>query len=829
MKKILLLFVALATTMSVCADEWQQPTYNGSYQPLSTEDTVYIFNTEAKLFLTEGNDWGTHATVGPAGIRFAVKKYVADNSEWDGYTYNIFCESAEKSGWYKMFITTGGNVYVDNTNQEDNTWGFIDLGDNIYNITGGTLNPTWHDYMLGRYTGYVNTRDNIASGTGVILDEPGIDNYEPGTFQITWAFVSQADYASYIIKVETYEAAIELGKKIADAEAMGVTGLDDEKAVFANTGSTKEQIINASNSLEKKVLAYYENTVTPENPVIILKDDCSNPSTWVNEAAAGTFNTNDWIDTTWDGYTAPYLNIWDGKLRGTIYQERKDLPNGIYVVSISALAQKVDGAVFANENQKAVPADNTGHRYKITTEVTDGNLKFGYVQETVGENWVTLDDAEVNYYGSGVEAYRFWLNGLLESAPSFDEAIVMDSLVVEYNKVLASVNTVETKEQILGIIPAYEKILNDINLNITAYETLVSTRIAADELAANAYINAYYADALNDFTTETIEPVLENHKLNTNAVSAITAQLQSIMDDAQRYIWDYETLINELPKAADIYGQYKDLCSAQHAADYEKWIKDYEKIDFATYTKDDLKALLDELYAIEFNLQIPAEPASDTNPIDYTTKIKYPTFDDGANGWINDGWSTCGSNDWTSFADGEVIDTQYLNLWNASAARVYQTLTNLPAGAYILQISAFADADGFEVYANDYKMKVVAGQNEEGAGHIFNSIGETESLEGSIWYGNIYRIAVVLSEDGDLEIGARSVSESAVWAMIDNIKLTYYGTESAIITGVENITASDAKGVSAIYTLSGTRTNTLQRGINIVKMTDGTVRKVMVR
>jgi hypothetical protein len=100
--------------------------------------------------------------------------------------------------------------------------------------------------------------------------------------------------------------------------------------------------------LEAKVLAYYENTVTPENPVIILKDDCSNPSTWVNGAGAGTFNTNDWIDTTWDGYTAPYLNIWDGKLSGAIYQERKDLPNGIYVVSISALAQKVEGAVYAN-------------------------------------------------------------------------------------------------------------------------------------------------------------------------------------------------------------------------------------------------------------------------------------------------------------------------------------------------------------------------------------------------------------------------------------------------------------------------------------------------
>jgi hypothetical protein len=59
-----------------------------------------------------------------------------------------------------------------------------------------------------------------------------------GTFRTSWAFVSQADYATYKEAVETYEKALMLGEKIAEAEAMGVTGLTEEKTVFANTSST---------------------------------------------------------------------------------------------------------------------------------------------------------------------------------------------------------------------------------------------------------------------------------------------------------------------------------------------------------------------------------------------------------------------------------------------------------------------------------------------------------------------------------------------------------------------------------------------------------------
>ncbi len=833
MRKLLLLFAVFITSMVSLADEWVKPVYSGSFQPLTVGETMYMFNIESELFLTEGNDWGTHATVGDEGLRFMVSQ--STETDWDNKTYFINVESVVKDGWYKMFITDGGNVYVDNSSQEDNMWEFNELGDNKYQIKGAAANPVWKssgelkDFLLGYYTDYVNTRDNIKSGTGVIYDEASLDVYDEGTFLTTWAFVSESDYATYHLQMETYAAAMALGRQISDAETMGVTGLDDEKAVYANTSSTKEDLETACESVEKKVLAYYEIVVTPDNPVNILIDDCSSVDGWVNAAGAATFNTNDWVGDDWEGFTSPYINIWDGNLNGSIYREQTGLPNGIYVVTISSLSQSVAGAVYANENQKTVPADNCGHQYKITTEVTNGNLQFGYKQETAGTNWVTIDEVSVDYYGQGTEAYRYWLNGLLESAPSFDDAIVMESLVTEYNNVLASVNTAQTKEEILAIIPAYESILNTITLNMAAYNKLISTSHAADDLSNSEYVNDYYAGKINDFGILYVDPVLEEHVLNTDEVYVVVNELQALIDEAQNYAWDYETLLNEVTKAASIYEEYKDQCSEQHSKDYTTWVAKYNATDFSTFTDEQLKSLLEELYAVEFNLQVPADPASDDNPVDYTSKIQYPSFDGGGTGWINDNWSTCGLNDWNSWVDGEVFDQLYLNLWDAGNQRVYQALTGLPAGAYILQISAYADYAGLQVYANDDYMDVTIGQNENGAANVFSNIADPEPIVGSIWRGNIYRIATVVGEEGTLEIGVRNIRGEEMWAMVDKVSLTYYGAESAIVTGINVAEKHDSSIVSAIFTTFGTRVNTLQKGINILKMKDGTVKKVLVK
>ena len=51
-----------------------------------------------------------------------------------------------------------------------------------------------------------------------------------------------------------------------------------------------------------------------------------------------------------------------------------------------------------------------------------------------------------------------------------------------------------------------------------------------------------------------------------------------------------------------------------------------------------------------------------------------------------------------------------------------------------------------------------------------------------------------------------------------------------VASGIENIeNRPSASAVNGIYTINGMKINTLQKGINIIKMSDGTTRKVVIK
>lgn len=813
MKKSLILAAFLAATSA--SAQWTAPEYAGPTAPLSVGDTVYIYNKEAKQFLTEGNDWGTHLSVGNEGLKCWVNEYALDGQEWDGATYTIGCYSETKKGNFLMFFEANGHMYVDgSTEKTDLLFSFVDKGDNAYQIVGGAGNPTYNasgdmaGYLVGRYTNYVNSRDGIATGTGVMYDYP---DYPEGEFQTMWTFVKQADYADYAEKVAVYNCAVAFGEKLSAAEALGVTGLEEEKAVYNNLNSTVADFEAAAVTLEKKILAYYEVTVNPENPVIINQDECNAVSGWDNSIGATTWNTQTWIGDGWTGFEGTTLNVWGASMNGAVSKSFTDLPKGIYVVSVAVFSEKMDAYAFANENKKSIAAGAAGKTYEVTTEVNDGTLTCGVGMDGTGENWLAIDNASVKYYGAGVEAYRYWLNGLLESAPSFDDARVQNSLVSEYADVLASVNTATTKEEILAIIPAYEEVLNRINLNIDAYSNLKNAIDAADKYVINA--NEYYSNQINDYISETATAAYEDHEMGTEEVNAIVSALEALENEAQEYLWKKETLDTQTEALKTLYEEYSATCKPADADAAAELIKKIEEMDFCQKSCADVVALIEEVYAAQFNLQVPAEEATDENPVDYTAKISYPSYDSNADGWTNDGWSTCGNNTgWYGFAtvEGALGDQNYLNLWTASAVcSVSQTLTGLPNGTYVVKVGAYADASGFEVFANDDALPV--------------NVGQTGNGERGEWYEIVTEVT-----DGTLTIGARNTEAKENWCMIDNWSLLYCGTHSEKVpTDITSVNGASAS--TAIYSLSGVRTASFVKGVNIVKMADGSVRKIMIK
>ena len=861
MKKTLLLGLALSAAIATFADEWQKPVYSGKYQPLTTEETVYIYNPEAQMFLTEGNDYGTHASVGDTGLQFKVLQYVSteEGAVWDGETYTIEAYSIKNDSWGNVFIDSNlRDVYVDRRTQADYFFQFVNLGSNLYQIKASKECPNYDEteysgYMVGRYTEYIDTQNgSIATGTGVIFADEDVE-----IFQTSWTFVSATDYEAYIAEVERYEAAMKLGAAILQAEELSKTDIDiaSEKNTYANTSSTKEDLDAATESVNKKILKYYEVVVTPDSPMTIDNDECSSIGGWTNDINATTWGEQSWIDEGWTGFEGTTLNIWGASLEGKAYKSFTDLPNGIYVVSMAVYAEKIAGYIYANENQTAVPGATAGNTYNVTVEVTDGNLEYGFGQDEAGTNWVAIDNAVVKYYGVGVEAYRYWLNQLMADAPDFNTAIAQTSLVAEYNSILASVNTAKTKDEILAIIPSYTEILNKVNASVDAYNKLKEALDDAETLSGDDDINGYYSLLLQEVTDsgEKYKQTYEEHTADYAAVQEVTAEVNAIVDEAQNFIWRWQALTwpetGKLAEMQTTYNEKEGQYSLDAATAFEDFMTKYEKLDIDELTLESVNALIDEIDNIIFQLNTPAAPASDENPVDYTAKVQYPSFSDGETGWTNDGWTTCGTNTTWNPTDGYMMDANYLNLWNEGNACVYQTITKLPKGTYMLQISAFADAEGLEVYANEDFLKVVVGQNADSTPLIYDGSEEaktyivkittideqTQEEEESMItptaaYGNVYRIITQVSEDGTLEIGVRNVGGGTVWAMIDNVKLTYYGTESENIpTAIEEVKGSEGNAYTGIHTLAGTRTAIMQKGFNLIKSADGTVKKVLVK
>lgn len=810
MKQTLLAFAAFAASTCTFADEWQKPIYTGPYQQLTAGEAMMIYNTEAHLFLGEGNDYGTHATVGEQAVLFTVKENLDGQNTWDGTNYTIEAYSQSTATWLNMFITDGGHVYNDRKEQEDYYFTFTDLGNSTYQIKGSDLNPVWKtsgdyaDYMLGQYTGYINSKDGVTTGTGVIYDLGGAEsNYEAGEFNTTWAFVKPEDYNAYIDKIELYEEAMSLKELIKKAEEIGVKDMEAEKAVYANTSSTMEELEAAENSLEKKILAQMEESVTPDNPQDIFHDTCDDIENWNNGIDAETWGTQTWIDESWTGFDGTTLNIWGSNLYGEAYMGYYNVPNGIYIIQMAVYSQNKNGTIYANDDYKTVTAGAAGQVYTVTTNVTNGMLEVGFYQGEPGTNWLAIDNLDIKYYGKGTKAYKFWLQNLKDNGNTLVDMEFQKSLRDEYEAVLNKVDAAETDEEILAVIKEYEEVIAKIEASANVYAGLSLTIIEAENMIANEQCNNYYGEKLSDMA-QNMRDIVESQELDNDAISAKSQELQALLDETQNYVWNVNKLNTELETAATIYAEYEEHASAAAKKAYTDFVAANSSLKDKNLTAADVDKLIKDLYKVEFNLSLEDREATDEEPLDYTARIYNNGFS-GVDGWTNEGWATFSNSDWYGFNNEEGAssgDTNYLNLWNGSAANCYQIVDGLPAGAYTLTFGAYADKEGLEVYANDNSKAIPVGQDD-----VYN-------------YMRLYSINVIVGEEGTLKIGIRNTADGEMWAMADEFRLEYKGTNSIIMTGIDEVktATSDAE---ATYTLNGAKTNSESAAKNTIIIKNG--------
>ncbi len=490
-----------------------------------------------------------------------------------------------------------------------------------------------------------------------------------------------------------------------------------------------------------------------------------------------------------------------------IYQIVKDVPDGIYSVSVQAFERPAgnggyDGTeaskVFLFMNEFQTPVMNITKDAISEEEAVDSvnclltaadkvvpDHPCDYLGTAGGYDWGYVPNS-INgaYYAFKAGRYTQKVYGLVEGG-EMKLGLTSNGQKIEWVLWANFKLTYEgkTEESLLpvleGLIETMDNLLNDNadGMNNTAAAALQDAISAASEAYKSTDVDVLWAGviAANKAVVDT--------RASINAYAAFSAAM------------------DELNEIAD--ANYDNACAKGQQA-YEE-MKDATADDL---TMEELEALTAKVKDAIALLSIPKyEEASDDAPVDMTTVIVNNGFEAGnISGWTNSGTIDAQSQNNASFDNKQ--GTYYGEKWHVNGTvDINQTLAHLPAGTYELTAYAYSTATDCILYANGISVPVT----------------ETSGL---------YTVVVKLAADGDpLKIGVSWSDTGDKWTCMDEFTLTYYGAASAkeetSSTDIEGVDSSAAVTPVAIYTISGVKVDAMQKGLNIVKFSDGSTKKIL--
>ncbi len=354
------------------------------------------------------------------------------------------------------------------------------------------------------------------------------------------------------------------------------------------------------------------------------------------------------------------------------------------------------------------------------------------------------------------------------------------------------------------------------------------------------------------------------------AAYAATPQDGKVMFDALAEILHYNdsittsvALFAELNEAIVALQEYApEAPNAKVKDEAIAYAEDVNK-NIATYKNADAEEAIAKLAEYMTKLSYPADydKASDDNAADFTGVLKSPSFEkDGTNSI--EGWTVAKGN--YNFGNDDTQKAALALEFYQNEFDMYQTIP-VPNGTYMVTVKAFARNSGgaqadYELWAagtpttamlyavsadetksvalehqasdNNASTEALGGASythDELTFYVPNSMTEFRAFvdDNAERYLNKLYIKVT---DEKLTIGFKGTT-SQEWVIMDDVTLTYYGTNSTLnIEGVENF---ETPAKVEFFQINGTQAAALKKGFNIVRMTDANgnvkVKKVIVK
>lgn len=555
----------------------------------------------------------------------------------------------------------------------------------------------------------------------------------------------------------------------------------------------------------------------------------------------------------WNG--SPTINAKCGEKYGLnadfdVYQEVEDVPVGLYEISMQGFYRE-----FRDDDANKTAWYNVFEQSEDARTFKDGAPKpIAFVYMNTNKNPLNCvyeyaqagsydADTQVftcDFYGSGfsTDPYNLYAypNDMATAAKAFAEGAYKvsayglvakdgDKLRLGVKGHLGSSDWAIFDNFKLTFRAKDEAIINKLLPDAKASLDLTGKKVGKDvkELVANTIKAAESASTVD----QKFDALAKCFELG-DVIEASVA----LFNNLEAALGDLQTAINNASSIGVAESTMTEAGVLMNNA-YEGW-------DKGTYTDAEAEEAIKAIQEMINKLQIPEFIGSDETPGDFTGFIKDAGLDGLTVADSNFGaWSfTKNGGNGPMFPYGAASSTA-VEFWNATAANLQFTLTQkilgLPAGKYGL----FVDA------ANSYNAQAHVG--DPGRAYLFaETEGKTvvpsvaiEPKEDDATVYDNYCVIFTVEEGDVVTVGIKTVSPmDARWFSCDNFRLECYGKNSSKTdtpdnmngaTAIQNTVSESVATPVAIYNMSGVQMPGLHKGLNIVRMSDGKVRKIMVK
>lgn len=586
------------------------------------------------------------------------------------------------------------------------------------------------------------------------------------------------------------------------------------------------------------------------------------------------------------------FGIWTSAVpQYEISQTIEDLTNGTYIISAGLMAgsngngsRLTTQRIFANENATYYAAeyeynpsefDNSeiygfaNNEILVTDQemlpvsvkayVYDGTLTFGVrtngniaaanrteANGAGGDGWFKTDNFQIKSVGyvpeDAIALLEHYTQQLEEYTDYRMESSIAKQLDSDLNK-YTGYNETSAQTDIDAAIVGAKNLFAVVDANVKAYQRLEAA-IYLHEQYLDEYSNkagaGLYADAIMEVTDK-----MEDCIYDEAGIDEAIALLEQALEDC------------------------KHSDTIEPGMDLTEYIKNPSFEDLSAQGNTSTGGVANAPKG--WNIYIEGELCNTAGELNAAGVTAWCGINNGDN---IDVVNTQGESVYTQYTDGDHL----WGIWSGAipVVEISQTIKGLPAGTYTLTADMVVQNDWAgmnlgtqRIFANEYVQMFGAesdyAQNSDetlfatfpddviGAAGIDKEYATAELKH--LTYADNYsyesygassapypmQITFGLAENGDITFGARSSRISAVdgslstqaslgWLKIDNFRLTYDSADVPEGAGATDIsTPVSSKQAMQFYNASGVRLSSPQKGINIIRMSDGTAVKVLVK